>query len=519
MLFNSMSFLIFFPAVLAVYFLLPASLWQGGARRYWLLVASYYFYMSWNPRYALLMAFSTLVTYVSGLALAALGPDAPAGRRKLVVAASFIINIGILIGFKYFDFLLDNVNAALGVFGIQAVEKPFDVILPVGISFYTFQALSYTVDVYRGDVQAERNVFNYALFVSFFPQLVAGPIERSGNLLKQLNTVPQTVKLDYRRITNGLTIMLWGFFLKMVIADRLAVMVDRIFGEYYLYQSTALVAAAVGFAFQIYCDFASYSTIAIGAAQVMGFTLMENFNTPYFAVSIKDFWRRWHISLSTWFRDYLYIPMGGNRCPKLRQKFNLMVTFLVSGLWHGASWNYVACEDRERQLPAGTDSRNVYSDGYRLGVFPGGDPGGRGQISAQHRDAGGLVVLHGRLLVYLGYGPGGHGGAFVRAFLPVSHGSGAVPVKAPAGRLSGGAVPVVQVDGAAYASVRYADLRRVRHRCDPDPVSVFPVLGRRKTIENRDIFPPGGEDPRVSGACHRDRRDRRTYFKYQRALL
>ena len=341
MLFNSMSFLIFFPAVLAVYFLLPASLWQGGARRYWLLVASYYFYMSWNPRYALLMAFSTLVTYVSGLALAALGPDAPAGRRKLVVATSFIINIGILIGFKYFDFLLDNVNAALGVFGIQAVEKPFDVILPVGISFYTFQALSYTVDVYRGDVQAERNVFNYALFVSFFPQLVAGPIERSGNLLKQLNTVPQTVKLEYRRITNGLTIMLWGFFLKMVIADRLAVMVDRIFGEYYLYQSTALVAAAVGFAFQIYCDFASYSTIAIGAAQVMGFTLMENFNTPYFAVSIKDFWRRWHISLSTWFRDYLYIPLGGNRCPKLRQKFNLMVTFLVSGLWHGASWNFV----------------------------------------------------------------------------------------------------------------------------------------------------------------------------------
>ena len=342
MLFNSMSFLIFFPAVLAVYFLLPASLWQGGARRYWLLVASYYFYMSWNPRYALLMAFSTLVTYVSGLALVALGPDAPAGRRKLVVAASFIINIGILIGFKYFDFLLDNVNAALGIFGIQAVEKPFDVILPVGISFYTFQALSYTVDVYRGDVQAERNVFNYALFVSFFPQLVAGPIERSGNLLKQLNTVPQTVKLEYRRITNGLTIMLWGLFLKMVIADRLAVMVDRIFGEYYLYQSTALIAAAVGFAFQIYCDFASYSTIAIGAAQVMGFTLMENFNTPYFAVSIKDFWRRWHISLSTWFRDYLYIPLGGNRCPKLRQKFNLMVTFLVSGLWHGASWNYVA---------------------------------------------------------------------------------------------------------------------------------------------------------------------------------
>ena len=305
-------------------------------------MASYYFYMSWNPRYALLMAFSTLVTYVSGLALVALGPDAPAGRRKLVVAASFIINIGILIGFKYFDFLLDNVNAALGIFGIQAVEKPFDVILPVGISFYTFQALSYTVDVYRGDVQAERNVFNYALFVSFFPQLVAGPIERSGNLLKQLNTVPQTVKLEYRRITNGLTIMLWGFFLKMVIADRLAVMVDRIFGEYYLYQSTALIAAAVGFAFQIYCDFASYSTIAIGAAQVMGFTLMENFNTPYFAVSIKDFWRRWHISLSTWFRDYLYIPLGGNRCPKLRQKFNLMVTFLVSGLWHGASWNYVA---------------------------------------------------------------------------------------------------------------------------------------------------------------------------------
>lgn len=334
MLFNSLHFLLFFPIVVLIYLVMPKK-----QRYLWLLAASYYFYMSWNPKYALLIAFSTVITYLSGLLLVHPGLQT---KRKWVVAFSFIINIGILFGFKYFDFMLANLNTVFARVGIQMIEKPFDVILPVGISFYTFQALSYTVDVYRGEIEPEKNLFRYALFVSFFPQLVAGPIERSKNLLTQIQEVPLKKLWDYERITGGLILMLWGFFQKMVIADRLAVMIDRIFGEYFMYQSAALIAAAVAFAFQIYCDFASYSTIAIGAAQVMGFSLMENFNTPYFATSIQDFWRRWHISLSTWFRDYLFIPMGGSRCSKLRNYFNVMVTFLVSGLWHGASWNYVA---------------------------------------------------------------------------------------------------------------------------------------------------------------------------------
>ncbi len=334
MLFHSLDFLLFFPAVAAVYFLLP-----GRVRYLWLLVASYYFYMGWNPQYALLIAFSTAVTYGSGLALERAGS---VRQKKSVVFVSFFLNLGLLVCFKYFDFLLANVNRVGLLLHVPPIQKPFDVLLPVGISFYTFQALGYTMDVYRGEIRAEKNPLRYALFVSFFPQLVAGPIERSGNLLVQLRNVPQTVKFDYERVTGGLTLMLWGYFQKLVIADRLAIMVDRVFADYYLYQSTPLLAGAVGFSLQIYCDFASYSLIAIGAAKVFGFSLMENFNTPYFAVNIQDFWRRWHVSLSTWFRDYLYIPLGGSRCPKLRRYGNLLITFLISGLWHGASWSYVA---------------------------------------------------------------------------------------------------------------------------------------------------------------------------------
>lgn len=333
MLFNSLSFLIFFPIVVLLYYVIPKK-----QRYLWLLVTSYYFYMNWNPKYALLIAFSTIITYLSGLLL----ENRRLHRyRKLVVAWSFIINIGILIGFKYFDFIFNNINSVLSHLNLSLIDKPFDVILPVGISFYTFQALSYTVDVYRGDIAAEKNLLRYALFVSFFPQLVAGPIERSVNLLTQIQEVPLKKCWNYDRVAGGLILMVWGLFQKMVIADRIAIMVNRIFDEYYLYQSAALLAAAVGFAIQIYCDFASYSTIAVGASQVMGFSLIENFNTPYFASGIQDFWRRWHISLSEWFRDYLYIPLGGSRCSKLRHYGNLMITFLVSGLWHGASWNYV----------------------------------------------------------------------------------------------------------------------------------------------------------------------------------
>lgn len=347
MLFNSLHFLIFFPVVTLVYFIIPKKL-----RYLWLLAASYYFYMCWNAKYALLIAFSTAVTWFSGFLLGKCQPEASAKLsvqklilvRKLIVAVSFFVNLSILAFFKYFDFILGNLNWISHQSGLPILEKPFDFVLPVGISFYTFQALSYTVDVYRMEIEPERNILKYALFVSFFPQLVAGPIERSKNLLMQIQRMGELdirQLFDYERIAGGLQIMLWGFFQKLVIADRIAILVNTVFDSWYFYGTVELATAAAAFSIQIYCDFASYSTIAVGAAKVLGVTLMENFNTPYFACSIQDFWRRWHISLSTWLKDYLYIPLGGNRCGRLRQHFNIMLTFLVSGLWHGASWHYV----------------------------------------------------------------------------------------------------------------------------------------------------------------------------------
>lgn len=337
MLFNSLQFLVFFPIVTLLYFAIPHRL-----RYLWLLGASYYFYMCWNPKYALLMGTSTLITYLSGLLIDYSNRLEDEKKRvfqkKLWVALSFCSNLAILFFFKYFDFAFDNLNRVLAVVGMQLVQPAFDVVLPVGISFYTFQALSYTMDVYRKDIYAEKNIAKYALFVSFFPQLVAGPIERSKNLLVQIN---EKHSFDYDRVKNGLLLMLWGFFQKLVIADRVAMLVNEVYNNYTNYAGFQIMVATVFFAIQIYCDFSSYSDIAIGAAQVMGFRLMQNFRQPYFATSIADFWRRWHISLSTWFRDYLYIPLGGSRKGKWRTYFNIMVVFLASGLWHGASWNFV----------------------------------------------------------------------------------------------------------------------------------------------------------------------------------
>lgn len=320
------------------YFLIPHKL-----RYIWLLFASYYFYMCWNPKYALLMAISTLITWASGILLDQsnrLTKDKKTRdmKKKLWVALSFISNLSILFFFKYFDFLINNINMFLTQIHLELIQTGFDVILPVGISFYTFQALSYTMDVYRGEIYAEKNILKYALFVSFFPQLVAGPIERSKNLLIQFN---EEHHFDYERVKNGLLLMLWGFFMKLVIADRVALLVNQVYNNWQQYAGLELVIATVFFAVQIYCDFGSYSNIAIGAAQVMGFTLMENFKQPYFATSVADFWRRWHISLTSWFRDYLYIPLGGNKKGKVRKYINVMIIFLTSGLWHGASWHFV----------------------------------------------------------------------------------------------------------------------------------------------------------------------------------
>lgn len=334
MLFNSIDFLIFFPIVTLLYCVMPRK-----ARYLWLLLASYYFYMCWNPKHAILLAVSTGITWICGLLIPR------ANRRwvkRTVVAGGVCTNLAMLFFFKYFAFFRQICNRIFSALHIQTWDRQFDILLPVGISFFIFQALGYLIDVYRGKIEAEKNPLRYALFVSFFPQLVAGPIERSENLLGQLKNLDKERLFSYRKVVDGLILMVWGLFIKMVIADRVAILVNTVFENYHMYGTVALAAGAIGFALQIYCDFMGYSTIAVGAAKVMGFTLMENFETPYFAKSVGEFWRRWHISLSTWFRDYLYIPLGGNRCSRFRKYCNVMLTMTLSGLWHGANWTYVA---------------------------------------------------------------------------------------------------------------------------------------------------------------------------------
>lgn len=331
--FNSIPFLIFFPVVVLLYFGMPHFL-----KRPWLLCCSYFFYMNWNASYALLLFFSTFSTWVSGWFIERC--QSKKGRKTALVS-SLVINLGILFFFKYFNFFSESISALLGGMGVSYSPLLLDsgiFLLPVGISFYTFQALGYSIDVYRGTIHHERSFVNYALFVSFFPQLVAGPIERASRFLPQLK---ENHPFEYKRVSAGLKLMLWGFFQKVVIADNLAVMVDKVFDVPALATGHQAILGILFFTFQIYCDFGGYSNIAIGAAQVLGFDLMKNFARPYFAASVREFWRRWHISLSSWFKDYLYFPLGGSRCSKVRHCLNLMITFLVSGLWHGASWTFV----------------------------------------------------------------------------------------------------------------------------------------------------------------------------------
>lgn len=329
MLFNSFTFLIFFPVVVAGYFAIPHRF-----RWAWLLGASCYFYMAFIPVYILILFFLIAVDYAAGLLI-----EGSAGaRRRSWLIMSLIANIGMLAVFKYFNFLNANARAIAEVFHWPYGMPVLSLILPIGLSFHTFQAMSYTIEVYRGRQKAERHLGIYALYVMFFPQLVAGPIERPQHLLPQFY---ERHEFDYERVTSGLRRIAWGLFMKVVIADRLARYVNIVYNDPSSFEGLTLVVATVFFAFQIYCDFAGYSHIAIGTAEVMGFRLIENFNRPYLAQSISEFWSRWHISLSTWFRDYLYIPLGGNRVPKPRWYFNLFVTFLLSGLWHGANWTFV----------------------------------------------------------------------------------------------------------------------------------------------------------------------------------
>ena len=339
MLLNSMDFLIFFPVVVLVYFIIPRKI-----RHIWLLLSSYYFYMCWNPLYGCILLGVTGVTYGGGIAVEALwkecGAEESSKKARVVLIVCILGVLGVLSYFKYTNFFIETVNMVLDRINMRGIRR-FDIVLPIGISFYTLTAIGYIVDVYKRKCSAEKNFLRYALFVSFFPQILSGPIERSGNLLKQLREDDDNRQWNHERVVSGLITMLWGFFVKMVIADRIAVLADTAFGNYESYGMIGLGIGAVSYGIQIYCDFYSYSTIALGAARVLGFELIHNFDSPYFALSVSEFWRRWHISLSRWLRDYIYIPLGGNRHGKWKQYRNILLTFTVSGLWHGANWTFI----------------------------------------------------------------------------------------------------------------------------------------------------------------------------------
>lgn len=326
MLFNSMAYAIFLPLVFLIYWIIPHKF-----RWILLLISSYYFYMSWNAKYVVLILTTTCISYICAILLERF--DAKTMRR-LILLMSLLVCLGILFVFKYYNWTMSSLSSLF-----KTEVKPIDLILPVGISFYTFQTLGYVIDVYRRDIQAERHFGIYATFISFFPQLVAGPIERTGNLLPQIKAEH---KFNYEESGYGIRLILWGLYKKVVIADNLGLMVDKVYGAVGDYSGFSLLLATLFFSFQIYCDFSGYSDIARGSAQLLGIKLIENFKSPYFSASIREFWSRWHISLSSWFRDYVYIPLGGNRVSKIRNIVNTIATFLISGLWHGASWSFVA---------------------------------------------------------------------------------------------------------------------------------------------------------------------------------
>ena len=329
MLFNSLEFLIFFPVVTLLYFIIPHKF-----RWFLLLTASCIFYMFFIWQYVFILLVTILIDYFAGMLI-----EKESGkRRKIYLIVSIISTCLVLFVFKYFNFFNANFEYIAGLLHWNYPVEALNIILPIGLSFHTFQSLSYVIEVYRGRQKAEKHFGIYALYVMFYPQLVAGPIERPQNLLHQFY---EKHEVDFKRIGDGLKLMLWGFFKKVVIADRLAILVNSIYDSPEGHSGPQFIIATVFFAIQIFCDFSGYSDIAIGSAQVMGFKLMDNFRRPYFSGSVAEFWKRWHISLSTWFKDYLYISMGGNRVSKPRWYFNLFLTFLISGLWHGSNWTFV----------------------------------------------------------------------------------------------------------------------------------------------------------------------------------
>ena len=329
MLFNSIQFAVFFPVVTLLYFLLPHRLRWG-----LLLAASCLFYVAFIPAYILILVVTISIDYAAAIWI----ENSAGARRKYFLLVSIVSTCLVLLIFKYYNFFTVNTNAVARMLGWHYSIPLLNLILPIGLSFHTFQSLSYVIEVYRGAQKAERHFGIYSLYVMFYPQLVAGPIERPQNLLHQFR---EEKRFSYENLTQGLELMAWGFFKKVVIADRLALYTNEVYSSPLHYSASVLSLATVAFAYQIYCDFSGYSDIAIGSARVMGFDLMKNFDVPYFSQSIGEFWRRWHISLSTWFRDYVYVPLGGSRVSRLCLYRNLMITFIVSGLWHGANWTFI----------------------------------------------------------------------------------------------------------------------------------------------------------------------------------
>jgi len=330
MVFNSIEFLIFLPIVVAVFYLLPQKF-----RWLWLLAASCVFYMWFVPKYILILLVTIVIDYSAGLLMERYGNQPR--KKKTFLVISIASTLAVLLIFKYLNFITENLDHLCASLGMET-HLMTHIILPIGLSFHTFQSMSYVIEVYRGHQKAERHFGYYSLYVMFFPQLVTGPIERPGNLLRQLH---EEKRFDYENISKGMRLILYGFFVKMVVADHLGEYVDEVYGHLDEYNSLSVWGVMAFYSFQIYCDFFGYSTIALGCAKLMGYDISDNFRSPYLSKNIAEFWHRWHISLSTWFRDYVYIPMGGSRVKFGRWAFNIMVVFVLSGIWHGAAWTFL----------------------------------------------------------------------------------------------------------------------------------------------------------------------------------
>ncbi|MHA4808308.1 MBOAT family O-acyltransferase [Flavitalea flava] len=329
MLFNSFEFAIFFPVVTILFFLLPHRF-----RWLLLLLASCFFYMFFKPVYIFILIFTIIIDYFAGIWI---GRQTDRKKKKRLLLLSILANVGVLAVFKYYNFVAGNLNIVINSYYSTGSIPILNILLPIGLSFHTFQAMSYTIEIYRGNQKPETHFGIYALYVMFYPQLVAGPIERPQNILHQFH---EEKKFNYEDVKSGLILIAWGLFKKVVIADRLALFVNRVYNNPQEFKGLPLITTTVFFAFQIFCDFSGYSDIAIGSARCMGYKLMTNFDRPYMATSIVGFWRRWHISLSTWFRDYVYIPLGGNRVRQSQWYANIFIVFLLSGIWHGANWTF-----------------------------------------------------------------------------------------------------------------------------------------------------------------------------------